>query len=127
MPSEIEWAMLSKDGGTGSLIPPPLKERAVTASLGLAMYDNSLALTAQGDSAPDLLDRADTALYRAKAAGRNQVIAFENILNNCGRVIEHDSQTKIVAIDRCKCWGNRWTRIQGIFANILWKHCFSIK
>ena len=38
----------------------------VTASFGVAVYQD-------GDSVADVLARADAALYRAKAAGRNRV------------------------------------------------------
>jgi diguanylate cyclase (GGDEF)-like protein len=43
---------------------PPLR---LTVSIGVA------ALTDRGDQITDLLAAADTALYRAKAAGRDQV------------------------------------------------------
>lgn len=96
MPSEVEWKWLSANGETGSLVPPPLQERVVTASIGLALYIRS---DSGVDAVSDLLDSADTALYRAKAAGRNRVIAFDEILSNCGRVLEQDSNTRVVALD----------------------------
>ena len=99
MPTESEWQWLSTGSGTGSLSPPPLQERATTASIGLALH-NSASLSDPGvDAVSDLLERADTALYRAKAAGRNQVIAFDEILSNCGRVLEQDANTRVVALD----------------------------
>lgn len=99
MPSESEWQWLSESGGTGSLSPPPLQERATTASIGLAIHNNALRPHSSVDVISDLLDRADTALYRAKAAGRNQVIAFDEILSSCGRVLEQDANTRVVALD----------------------------
>jgi diguanylate cyclase (GGDEF)-like protein len=42
-----------------------------TVSIGVALYPND------GDAADLLLRRADQALYRAKRAGRNQVVQFE--------------------------------------------------
>ncbi len=42
---------------------------AITVSVGIAMYPNS------GDSGSNLIQLADAALYRAKHAGRNQVVA----------------------------------------------------
>lgn len=99
MPSESEWQWLSESGGTGSLIPPPVQERATSASIGLALHNNALLPHSSVDVVSDLLDRADTALYRAKAAGRNQVIAFDEILSSCGRVLEQDANTRVVALD----------------------------
>jgi two-component system cell cycle response regulator len=42
----------------------------LTISMGVAAIDSNIA------SADELVQRADTALYRAKAAGRNRVVAF---------------------------------------------------
>ncbi len=44
-----------------------------TVSIGIALFPND------GDSADQLLRRADQALYRAKRQGRNQVIQFEAV------------------------------------------------
>lgn len=99
LPTEAEWHWLSAGGSTGSLTPPPLQERATTASIGLALHNGALLSESGVDAVSDLLARADTALYRAKAAGRNQVIAFDEILTSCGRVLEQDSNTRVVALD----------------------------
>ena len=48
-------------------IPGPGADGPLTISVGLAVYDRSVAQPA------DLLRRADEALYRAKAAGRNRI------------------------------------------------------
>lgn len=99
MPSDKEWLWLASGGGTGTLKPPPLQERGTTASIGLAMHKSTVFTSSGVDAVSDLLDRADTALYRAKAAGRNQVIPFDEILSNCGRILEQDAKTRVVAID----------------------------
>lgn len=98
LPSELEWQWLATAGGVASLTPPPLQDRVITTSIGIS-YHNSAPATSGIDAVSDLLDRADTALYRAKAAGRNQVISFDEILNNCGRVIEQDVNTHVIALD----------------------------
>ena len=42
---------------------------SLTVSLGLAMY--------QGETANELIEHADQALYQAKTNGRNQLIVFQ--------------------------------------------------
>ncbi|TJZ93804.1 GGDEF domain-containing protein [Paracoccus gahaiensis] len=51
------------------LTPPELTECQVSASLGIVIW-----MPGETDSASDLLDRADKALYQAKAAGRSQAV-----------------------------------------------------
>ena len=99
LPSDKEWEDLSKRENLSPIILPQLHERNVTTSVGLAFY----ALSQEGEITQDeitsILDRADTALYRAKSGGRNQVISFDDILSNCGRVLEHDIAARVIAID----------------------------
>lgn len=97
LPSDEEWGWLSQMIGSEILVPPVMHERKVTASVGIAIQ-RSTSGNAREDVAA-LLEKADTALYRAKAAGRNQVVLFDDILTSCGRVLEHDRTSRIVAID----------------------------
>lgn len=99
LPSGSEWARLGAMENLGPILLPPLHERTVTASVGIAVRGGAAVDGSAQDRIAAILDNADTALYRAKAAGRNQVIAFDDILSTCGRVLEHDTTTRIVAID----------------------------
>ena len=99
LPSDQEWEWLTSSDSIGVLSPPPLQERGITMSVGVAMYNSPTTVRPGAEVVSDLLDRADTALYRAKAAGRDQVIFYDEILSNCGRVIEQDKNTRVVAID----------------------------
>lgn len=99
LPTEAEWELLSQEENLSMLVPPTIHERAVTTSIGLAIYARSSANDNVEEITSQLLENADTALYRAKAAGRNQIIAYDDILTHCGRVLEQDSGTRIVAVD----------------------------
>lgn len=99
LPSDEEWQWLSTIDSLTKLIPPSLHERLVTASIGLAFLGSKALNDATGDIVSSLLDRADTALYRAKAAGRNQVIAYDEILASHGRVLEFESANGVAALD----------------------------
>lgn len=97
LPTDIEWKNLCTQENLSSVVPPHLHERNVTTSIGVAFYNLSVSKINNGINS--ILEDADTALYRAKSAGRNQVVKFEEILHVCGRVLEHDAITNIVAID----------------------------
>lgn len=99
LPTDKEWEWLSSSESIAVLSPPPLQDRSTTVSVGVALYNSSSTLVPSAEAVSDLLDRADTALYRAKTAGRNQVIFYDEILSTCGRVIEQDEKTRVVAID----------------------------
>lgn len=96
LPTDDEWNSLLKDEKLDSVKVPLLHERNVTASFGL--YFHNVTLGAK-TNINDILEYADTALYRAKASGRNQVTPFEDILNKFGRVIEHDAINNVIALD----------------------------
>jgi diguanylate cyclase (GGDEF)-like protein len=98
LPSDKEWAWLSERENLSVVNPPALRERSITTSVGVAV-NGSISSDPSQDQVSMLLDQADTALYRAKAAGRNQVISFDSILGNCGRVLEQDAHTRVVALD----------------------------
>lgn len=99
LPTRDEWDWLQQRDPQKSLTPPPLHERKVTASVGVAFHSPVRLEQESVERVDILLERADTALYRAKAAGRNQVIAFDDILRTCGRVLEQDQHSRVVAID----------------------------
>jgi len=52
------------------LAEEPVDGRRLTVSIGVATYPSDAR------SKEDLLDRADWSMYRAKAGGRNRVVAF---------------------------------------------------
>lgn len=96
LPTDEEWNNLCKVEDLNKIALPMIHERNVSASIGLYFHNDNHVFI---DSVTEILENADTALYRAKASGRNRVIPFEDILNNHGRVLEHDVANDIIALD----------------------------
>jgi diguanylate cyclase (GGDEF)-like protein len=79
---------------------PLPEERKVTISLGVSSSPSVAWSTHDLDATIEALRvAADTALACAKAAGRNTVCHYDDILKRHGRVLEHHKDTGIVAID----------------------------
>jgi diguanylate cyclase (GGDEF)-like protein len=100
LPSEDEWSQIERDRGLPDrAIFPPASERKLTISVGIASIRAPFIKTDVDQLSSTLKTQADTALYRAKSAGRNRSVAFRSIMNRYGRVLEHHPETKLVAID----------------------------
>jgi len=99
LPTAKEWQWLNECDELSALSLPQTQDRTITASIGVALHTNTTPSDSTLDPAAVFLDRADTALYRAKAAGRNQAIFYDDILSSCGRVLEQDANTDVIAID----------------------------
>lgn len=97
LPSDDEWQRLSANAGLSKVQLPPKNERSVTTSVGVVSYAG--ATKPDASATLSLLDKADIALYKSKSGGRNRVTLFDEILKKCGRVLEHNAITGIVAID----------------------------
>jgi diguanylate cyclase (GGDEF) domain len=99
LPTQKEWDWLSESSDTTALSLPQTQDRTITTSIGVALHSHVPSTDSTLDPSAVLLDRADTALYRAKAAGRNQAIFYDEILSSCGRILEQDINTGVIAID----------------------------
>lgn len=99
LPSEDELRWLEGEHGKPEFSIPGTSKRLVTVSVGVAAIGAEAVAESQGESIERLKSRADVALYRAKASGRNCVCRFGDILGLFGRVLEHDQTTDVVAID----------------------------
>jgi GGDEF domain-containing protein len=78
---------------------PHVTERRITVSIGLPSAKPGLSSNKDDQTISLLKSSADVALYRAKSSGRNQVVAFRDILSHYGRILEHHPGTDIAAID----------------------------
>ena len=99
LPSEHEWSnLIGEHPEIEEIVFPASSERHLTTSVGVAVYAPNSGNSPEAEML-GLLDNADTALSRSKARGRNQVTVFDQIILDCGRVLEYDSQTHVAAID----------------------------
>lgn len=99
LPSDAEWGSLAKAGLPEGMVLPHIAERRVTVSVGSAFIRGIVSSEKIDEICTNLKNRADLALYRAKAAGRNKTVAFSDILQSYGRVLEHKNEADVVAID----------------------------
>ncbi len=77
---------------------PDLKNRKITISLGVAASE-------PGDTVPDIINRADKALYEAKGAGRNATRVFANEAFNVQNQVA-DAQKEIAQVEAFIYRGN---------------------
>jgi diguanylate cyclase (GGDEF)-like protein len=101
LPNDTEVAMLAERDPAISRSLPKVVDRSVTISLGIA----GLAAISPHERdhleqiANDLKDKADAAMYRAKADGRNTWRHFHEIREKHGKVLEHRMEPEIVVVD----------------------------
>lgn len=98
LPDKQELDVLEVDGILGGVRLPRAAERNVTVSIGIASAADVEEKSDVGRFAIELRRRADLALARAKADGRNTACDFAEVIKSHGRVLEHH-ETGIVAID----------------------------
>jgi diguanylate cyclase (GGDEF)-like protein len=98
-PDEEEWSLLRDLTVPAAMDLPHVSDRRITVSVGISEAKTGLAPEEVPSALARLKSNADTALYRAKNAGRNQAVNYDSILTKYGKVLEHYPGTDIVAID----------------------------
>lgn len=103
LPTDDEWRVLSRDLGLPLGVLPHRMDRKVTVSIGHAALTRAEVGALDSEeiqtSMSRLVRESDAALYRAKLDGRACVRSFREIRDRLGRVIEHHTETDVVAID----------------------------
>jgi diguanylate cyclase (GGDEF)-like protein len=97
--------------------------RFLTASIGIAVYPED------GQTADDLIKRADTAMYRAKATGRDKSVYFEERMNSeaLSRVALEEELRKAIAREEFELYyqpkiDTRSERLCGTEVLVRWNH-----
>jgi hypothetical protein len=98
-PDEEEWSLLRDSTVPAAMDLPHVSDRRITISVGISEAKTGLAAAEVANALARLKSNADTALYRAKNAGRNQAVKYDEILPKYSKILEHHPGTDIVAID----------------------------
>lgn len=98
LPDETEWSEIAIKMLPENFNRPHASDRRITVSIGVAQTQASAGVDSD-ELASKIMHSADTALYRAKATGRNCSIYHDDIVKKYGRILEHHPQVNVVAID----------------------------